>query len=750
MQLALAACLATMASDTRAADAQPPTVTITQPANGATLSRVIQVSANATDDVGVAAVTFKLDGASVAPPVTSPPFIINLATTRFVNGIHTLLAIASDAAGNTARSALIQITVTNPLAYTLGTGPFVLEDLGSVLSANTQEKQIMFKATNDDLHLILYYYMSDLSQFASNAFQILDVNCTSNTWRLTDAVLGRPGPTATAKHPNGNIYIGSGSPSYLFEYNPITGATNFISKLTQRNAQYIDIGDDGWVYVGEESWGVVDRYDPVTETFERLGQMDPSNTNDFYQYAYTLGSDGRYLYSSLGEHQWYLSILDLQTRKVQLHFRTNGDPWSTVYRGKAGGLYYWRNTSTNGILWYQLTNGQPVAIASTPAVYEYYEHGGVVTANNFFPARFNTEINLDDAYPDGSNTNAIIRYRTVGETNWQSITANGFRLSPSIVRRIYSLDNTQLFGWTDLYGPVFSYNLISGQTTILGRLPYSLYDSTADGTNLFLSGYPSATLQYPPTQPWTFNTTLASYGGQTVNPNVITNLSVGKYHYYSTMGADGLLYIGGAHERDSIGGEIGWYDPITRSNGSLRSPFLNYNVRDLKPALGGTKLVYSSDRTNLLVFDVARKSIERIVIPWPTVSSALDKIVEVSPAIMLGATDTRIFKVDIRDGSVLYTNTLPGQAFGGGAIPTYNHRLVLGPDGYVWMFIGNSLYRIDPGDCSLTRVLDTPAKSLLFKERDLYLYGGPNLYRIHNLLVTTVAPPGGLHLLPSP
>jgi len=93
----------------------------------------------------------------VAAPVTSSPFSIALDTTKFANGIHTLLALATDTTGNAGRSAWVQITVTNKLAYTLGSGPFVVEDLGSPLEANTQERQVMFRlTTNDDLHLLLY------------------------------------------------------------------------------------------------------------------------------------------------------------------------------------------------------------------------------------------------------------------------------------------------------------------------------------------------------------------------------------------------------------------------------------------------------------------------------------------------------------------------------------------------------------------------------------------------------------------
>ena len=45
------------------ADTTPPTVSITAPDNNATVSDIVQVTANASDNVGVAGVQFLVDGA---------------------------------------------------------------------------------------------------------------------------------------------------------------------------------------------------------------------------------------------------------------------------------------------------------------------------------------------------------------------------------------------------------------------------------------------------------------------------------------------------------------------------------------------------------------------------------------------------------------------------------------------------------------------------------------------------------------
>jgi hypothetical protein len=247
---------------------------------------------------------------------------------------------------------------------------------------------------------------------------------------------------------------------------------------------------------------------------------------------------------------------------------------------------------------------------------------------------------------------------------------------------------------------------------------------------VLLSGYPAVTLCYDPAKPWSLAGSTADKSSEAVNPHQVAAFH--KYHYYSALGADGFVYVGVHHERNSTGGELGWYDPRTGAKGSLREPFLNDDVRDLKPALGATKLVYASNAGKLFVFDVARKRIERSFTPVPGIGP-LDKITEVGPGILFGAVSNRIYKVDIRKGSLLWLKTLPGEAFGAD-IRVYDHRLALGPDAYVWMFIGSVLYRIDPTNGSLQKIVDMPAGNLVFHNQDLYVYRGPNLLRISGVL----------------
>jgi hypothetical protein len=94
-------------------DTTLPTVSVTSPSNGATVSgSSSQLNATASDNVAVAGVQFRLDGANLGNEDTSAPFSTTWNTTSVSNGTHTLSAVARDVAGN-QRTASITVTVSN-------------------------------------------------------------------------------------------------------------------------------------------------------------------------------------------------------------------------------------------------------------------------------------------------------------------------------------------------------------------------------------------------------------------------------------------------------------------------------------------------------------------------------------------------------------------------------------------------------------------------------------------------------------
>src|SRR5262249_56977604 len=96
----------------------PPTVSMTSPANGATVFGTVAVSANATDNVAVASVQFLLDGVTYGSPISTAPYSFSWNSATVGNGTHTWAAIARDTSGTTATSATVRFTVNNPVTTT--------------------------------------------------------------------------------------------------------------------------------------------------------------------------------------------------------------------------------------------------------------------------------------------------------------------------------------------------------------------------------------------------------------------------------------------------------------------------------------------------------------------------------------------------------------------------------------------------------------------------------------------------------
>lgn len=150
-------------STASAGDTTPPSVSITSPANGATLSGTVSVTANASDNVGVASVQFLLDGANFGSAITQAPYSVSWDTTTASNGGHTLTATAQDAAGNAATSAAVSVTVSNSSstpppsgANTWGDRIVGVNTPGGAASIVSSQSFDVFPVTNKQQYFQLY------------------------------------------------------------------------------------------------------------------------------------------------------------------------------------------------------------------------------------------------------------------------------------------------------------------------------------------------------------------------------------------------------------------------------------------------------------------------------------------------------------------------------------------------------------------------------------------------------------------
>jgi hypothetical protein len=180
-------------------DATVPTVAVTAPAGGTTVSgTTVSVSANAADNVGVSGVQFKLDGVNLGAEDTVSPYTTTWNTTTASNASHTLTAVARDAAGNTATAATVTVTVSNAVADVT---PPTVSMTAPAVGATVSGTAVTVSAT-----------ASDNVGVASVQFQLDGVNLGAIdvatpyaiSWNTTTAAAGSHSLRAVAKDAAGN------------------------------------------------------------------------------------------------------------------------------------------------------------------------------------------------------------------------------------------------------------------------------------------------------------------------------------------------------------------------------------------------------------------------------------------------------------------------------------------------------------------------------------------------------------------
>ncbi len=145
-------------------DTTPPTVTITAPAQNATVTSTVTLVATATDNVGVTSVQFTVDGANIGAPLTSSPYQIFWNTTTVGNATHTISAFAKDAAGNTGTAANVAVTVANPDT----TPPSVPANL-TVTGVTTSTASLSWTASTDNVGVSGYNVYRNGTQVGTTA-----------------------------------------------------------------------------------------------------------------------------------------------------------------------------------------------------------------------------------------------------------------------------------------------------------------------------------------------------------------------------------------------------------------------------------------------------------------------------------------------------------------------------------------------------------------------------------------------------
>jgi hypothetical protein len=166
------------------ADITSPTVSLTAPLDGANVFGTISVNANASDNIGVSGVQFKLDGNNLDSEDTSLPYSIAWNTTTVSNASHVLSAVARDAAGNTGNASNISVIVNNVVPPLVACADSFDNDFDGKIDFPADPGCTSLTDTDEtDPAPPAYRYMinsgSDQAGVASYGFNLLDVSSKS-------------------------------------------------------------------------------------------------------------------------------------------------------------------------------------------------------------------------------------------------------------------------------------------------------------------------------------------------------------------------------------------------------------------------------------------------------------------------------------------------------------------------------------------------------------------------------------------
>ncbi len=123
-------------------DTTAPSANMTAPANNATVSgKVVTMSANAADNVGVVGVQFKMDNTNLGAEAMVAPYQTAWDTTTMGNGSHSLVAVARDVAGNKTTTTPLTVMVNNT---TTPPPPVVVTNVPPVVVTNSPGASVVW------------------------------------------------------------------------------------------------------------------------------------------------------------------------------------------------------------------------------------------------------------------------------------------------------------------------------------------------------------------------------------------------------------------------------------------------------------------------------------------------------------------------------------------------------------------------------------------------------------------------------
>jgi hypothetical protein len=251
---------------------------MTAPANGSSVSGIVLVTANASDNVGVVGVQFFVDGAPLLAEDTSAPYSVSWDTTIASNATHMLTAVARDAAGNRTTSAAIQVSVRNSVPDT--TPPAVAITAPTNGASVSGTVQVTANATDNVAVAGVQFYLDGVAlgpEATSAPYAVTWDTTKSANGSHTLTAIARDAAGNTATTPSAQVMVANGGTSLTVSItSPTNGATLSGAVQVAANASAGVVGVR--FYVDGNPIGLEDNFAPFAVSWDTTTSADGSHT----------------------------------------------------------------------------------------------------------------------------------------------------------------------------------------------------------------------------------------------------------------------------------------------------------------------------------------------------------------------------------------------------------------------------------------------------------------------------------------
>ena len=499
-------------------------------------------------------------------------------------------------------------------------------------------------------------------------------------------------------------------------------------------------------------------------------------TPNCYRYVYTLQADASYVYAGMRDastNSYWLTILKLSDRSQLDCWKDSPGTLGIVTRRTSDNaiVYYYGATEK----WYLMPSDGtcPVSfLTSTPTVYTY-NYGRLSDAATGFTllskygvqaglaaTSFGYDVDLSGMNADsGTSGVATLQYRTPAGSG-AYLSRQGTLVMRDMPVKLVSQQGSSdnIMAVSGAYGPDVRMSI--SNNTILdsgssGQSTYGLlWESSSDAW--YLSGYSAMFYRYTPANAWDVGYGVGVVECAEASPTnpCSTNSDLLKYPYYSFKGSDGLIYTISRDERSgNVGGGIRWYNLATHATASYRDgpPSLAcFNPSGAATIGAGATVAYAGHGVDdiayacaetvgkIFLFDIATKAITSTLTPI-ALSDNPGTLTVLPNDHLMGvvndyptAADYTIYSIDPATDTVDWSITgVATVGSGTTGVPA------VGPDGYVYLYIGNNLTRLHPATGALeTAYADSTAHGGMNLVTGpfgsaMYLWGSTHLYRIN-------------------